>query len=185
MNLKNTIGILICVLIFALGLLFLHRGDFNNAEINPKNSSLNTLDENRKIIPETKEDQTQVKGASVNNSITDQTPRTENADISHGDYKDYTEDSVSMESQNGKKVVLFFYASWCPYCRDADGVFKNRLKDIPSNVTILKTDFDTEKELKKKYGITYQHTFVQVDSNGLLITKWNGGDLENLNKYIK
>lgn len=39
---------------------------------------------------------------------------------------------------------------------------------------------DQEKELAKKYEITYQHTFVQVDEGGNVITKWNGGGLTEL-----
>ncbi len=46
---------------------------------------------------------------------------------------------------------------------------------IPSTLTILKANYDSEKELKKKYGVTSQHTFVQVDTNGIMIKKWSGG----------
>jgi hypothetical protein len=31
---------------------------------------------------------------------------------------------------------------------------------------VFKTDYDTQKELKTKYKITYQHTFVLVDEAG-------------------
>lgn len=30
------------------------------------------------------------------------------------------------------------------------------------------------------YGVTYQHTFVQIDENGDALAKWNGGDVEKL-----
>jgi hypothetical protein len=49
----------------------------------------------------------------------------------------------------------------------------------------LKTDYDSNNELKKKYGVTYQHTFVQIDSNGNMITKWNGGDIDTLKQNLK
>jgi thioredoxin-related protein len=42
-----------------------------------------------------------------------------------------------------------------------------------------------EKDLAKKYGITYQHTFVQIDSKGNEITKWNGGKTDELLAKIK
>jgi hypothetical protein len=35
-------------------------------------------------------------------------------------------------------------------------------------------DYDNSDELKKKYGVTYQHTLVQVDKDGNLIKKWSG-----------
>lgn len=185
MLLKNVIGISTCVLIFALGLLFLHRNDFKNSEI--KNGP--TIQSSQKDelptaeipspLAESNKDPKNIKPKPVDGDNTiSPTPI-------YGDYKDYSPQSILNESKNGKKVVLFFHAPWCPYCRAADEVFRDRVQDIPKNVVILKTDYDSNSELKKKYGVTYQHTFVQVDSTGLLITKWNGGDLDNLNKYLK
>ncbi len=45
-----------------------------------------------------------------------------------------------------------------------------------ANGNEVKTDYDTERELKKKYGVTYQHTFVQVDAQGNQIKKWGGSN---------
>jgi thioredoxin-related protein len=42
-----------------------------------------------------------------------------------------------------------------------------------------------EKELAKKYGVTYQHTFVQIDAEGNEVTKWNGGKIEELLHNIR
>jgi thiol-disulfide isomerase/thioredoxin len=91
----------------------------------------------------------------------------------------------NFENNSDKKRVLFFHAPWCPYCRSADEDFKNNISMIPDDVVILKTDYDSELELKKKYGVTYQHTFVQVDEGGELVTKWNGGETEELLENIK
>jgi hypothetical protein len=55
------------------------------------------------------------------------------------------------------------------------------MQSIPAGITILKTDYDSETELKKKYGVTTQHTLVQVDKDGNLIKKWSGSSgLANL-----
>lgn len=71
-------------------------------------------------------------------------------------------------------VVLFFHASWCPSCRGLNADIEKNLEAIPGGLSILKTDYDTETELRKKYEITYQHTLVQVDKDGNLIKKWSG-----------
>lgn len=71
-------------------------------------------------------------------------------------------------------VVLFFHAAWCPSCRGLGGDIEKNLSAIPEGVAILKVNYDTETELKKKYGVTYQHTLVQVDKDGNLIKKWSG-----------
>jgi len=100
-------------------------------------------------------------------------------------YKDYSVATVASEQSAGKKVVLFFYAPWCPYCRAADAVFKANGGEIPAGVTVLKTDYDSEKELKAKYGVTYQHTFVEIDNNGNQVAKWVSGDTAALKANLK
>ena len=102
-----------------------------------------------------------------------------------GNYKEYSASTVEAEQKTGNKIVLFFHAPWCPYCKAANLAFLERTAEIPAGVTVLKTDYDSNTELKKKYGVTYQHTFVQVDAQGNMVTKWNGGDIDSLKKNIK
>ncbi len=90
-----------------------------------------------------------------------------------GSYEAYSATKIA-KAENGD-VVLFFHASWCPSCRGLNSSIEANLKSIPEGVTILKTDYDKETELKKKYGVTYQHTLVQVDKDGNMIKKWSGG----------
>ena len=89
-----------------------------------------------------------------------------------GMYVPYSPEKLAL-AQEGK-VVLYFRAPWCPTCRALDADIRANLDDIPTGVVILDTDYDNSKELKEKYGITYQHTFVQVDTQGHMITKWAG-----------
>jgi thiol-disulfide isomerase/thioredoxin len=89
-----------------------------------------------------------------------------------GHYEDYTPEEVSEHAKTGK-VVLFFKASWCPTCRAVDKDIMANLGKIPGDVSVLKVDYDNSTELKKKYGVTYQHTFVQVDKDGNMIKKWS------------
>ena len=98
-------------------------------------------------------------------------------------YMSYSE--TAFESSADKKRVLFFHAPWCPTCRPADAAFQNNSANIPEDVVLFKTDYDSSGALKKKYGITYQHTFVQVDEDGREVTKWNGGDIRDLIANIK
>ncbi len=88
-------------------------------------------------------------------------------------YEAYSPEKIAYAEKGN--VVLFFRAGWCPTCRTVDADIKANLKNIPANLTILDVDYDNSSELKKKYGVTYQHTFVQVDANGNLIKKWMGG----------
>ncbi len=95
-----------------------------------------------------------------------------------GTYKAYSGEALAM-AQKGK-TVLFFYASWCPTCRTADADIVKNVATIPAGATILKVDYDKEVALKQKYGVTSQHTFVEIDSTGALVEKWSGGNLAGI-----
>lgn len=86
-----------------------------------------------------------------------------------GSYEAY-EPAKFAYAENGT-VVLFFHAAWCPTCRAANNNLAAAA--FPDGLTILKVDYDTSADLKRKYGITYQHTYVQVNAQGNLIKKWS------------
>ncbi|MFZ2502450.1 MAG: thioredoxin family protein [Nocardioides sp.] len=91
---------------------------------------------------------------------------------SAGEYVEWSDYEADPAAYADGKVVLFFHAPWCPSCRaseesiNADGV--------PAGLTIVKVDYDSMTELKQKYGITVQHSFVQVDAEGGELKKWTG-----------
>ena len=86
-----------------------------------------------------------------------------------GSYSPYSSDLLK-NAETGN-VVLFFNASWCPTCQSTVKDINENISKIPSNLTILSTDYDKETSLKQKYGVTTQHTFVKVDKDGNLIKK--------------
>lgn len=101
-----------------------------------------------------------------------------------GSYEAYAPEKL-VRAETGD-VVLFFHASWCPSCRGLNTDIEANVSSIPAGVSILKVDYDKETELKKKYGVTYQHTLVQVDTDGTLIKKWSGSSkLSTLVSEIK
>lgn len=90
-----------------------------------------------------------------------------------GSYEAYAPEKITLASAT-HDVVLFFRASWCPTCRAVDADIKANISKIPGSLAILDVDYDNSASLKQKYGVTYQHTFVQVDKDGNLIKKWSG-----------
>jgi thioredoxin 1 len=79
-------------------------------------------------------------------------------------YIDYSIENLAANSAG--KNIIFFKASWCPTCKTVDADITTNLSKIPAGVNIMKTDYDNSTELKKKYGVTQQHTFVVVDKDG-------------------
>lgn len=104
-------------------------------------------------------------------------------------YVEYSKAALVGASNNRR--VLFFYASWCPTCKPTDADLSANKSKIPADVTVIRVNYNDpetdqeEKDLAKKYGITYQHTFVQIDGQGKEVTKWNGGKTEELLAKIK
>lgn len=87
---------------------------------------------------------------------------------------------AAFDALSDKRRVLYFHAPWCPTCRPLDKSLSSNPNQIPDGVVLFKTDYDTETALKTKYGITYQHTFVEVDAAGNAVQTWNGGDVADI-----
>lgn len=111
------------------------------------------------------QDNDKSKNNEANSSKVDSTPANETPNLSTspraGSYVDYSADAVTKTS--GTKLI-FFYAPWCPQCRSMDESIKTG--GVPDGVTVFKTDYDSNQELRAKYGVTIQTTFVKIDDNG-------------------
>lgn len=83
-------------------------------------------------------------------------------------YEDYTLEKLKNAKQEFK--ILFFHASWCPTCKAFEEKILSQV--IPENILILKVDYDTNLELRKKYNILTQTSFVIVDNNWNLLKRW-------------
>lgn len=109
--------------------------------------------------------------------------------MADGGYQPFSQSAFDQAS--GSKRVLFFFANWCPTCKPIDAELSASAAKIPAGVEIFRVNYNdtetdaTDKELAAKYGITYQHTFVQVDANGDEVAKWNGGGLEKITSMVK
>ena len=89
-------------------------------------------------------------------------------------------DEASFNAAATQTRVYFFHAGWCPTCRALDRDITENLDRIPADVVLFKTDYDSTANLKRRYGVTYQHTLVVVDANGELVRKWTGGDFDDI-----
>lgn len=150
------------------------------------NTEDHVLAEDDKVMMEQKKEQDSMKNDSMvkDDSMMMQKPEgteMEQKSVSTGSYEVYEAAKLSLAKDG--KVVLFFNASWCPSCRAVDKELKANA--LPAGVSVLAVDYDKYLDLKKKYGVTYQHTFVQVDMDGNMIKKWSGGDMAKIISEVK
>jgi thiol-disulfide isomerase/thioredoxin len=111
--------------------------------------------------------------------------RSNNSESSNAEPQDTKRNYITLKEYNENpsdysdtKLVYFFHASWCPICRDIDEDINADSSKIPAGFTIIKTDFDSSTDLRQKYGVTTQYTFVQVDSNGNETAQWSATNLD-------
>lgn len=112
-------------------------------------------------------------------AIDNQVPTSEKT----GAYVNYYEGI--LDEYADKKIVLFFYANWCPTCQPVDREIGRRAAEIPDDTVIINvnyndTDTDANEEaLAERFSVTYQHTFVVLE-NGQEVAKWNGDGFDRI-----
>lgn len=87
--------------------------------------------------------------------------------------------------KDGKTKVLFFAAGWCPECKEHDAALKTWFPSGEFTRSVYKVDYDTAKDLKAKYNVVYQHTFVVVDGQGNKVSSIQRPTDEQLKALLK
>lgn len=80
-------------------------------------------------------------------------------------YVAYEESALAHE----QTVVLYFYAPWCPYCRANDARLEEWFAQGLLDFTVYKVDYDTAADLKGRFGVAVQDTFVKIDAQGEIL----------------
>lgn len=101
----------------------------------------------------------QVTTITSNEDIASDQPK--QIDTRDGSYLDYSDTAIA--TTQGTKV-LFFHAPWCPQCREIEQSIKE--DGIPSGVSVIKVDYDSNQALRQQYAVTIQTTFVKIDDDG-------------------
>jgi len=98
----------------------------------------------------------------------------------------YSGEKQAQELAKKFTTVYFFAATWCPTCRASyKDIVANHAK-FPADFRLIYVNYDTEKELKAKYGVMYQDTLVSIDGNGKLKKMWTGSfNVETIVKASK
>lgn len=93
-------------------------------------------------------------------------------------YLDFNKADYGKALKENKKILLYFYSSWCPVCKkeqvDTFAAF-NELSDqdlIGFRVNYRDSDTDADEEaLAQQFGVGYQHTKI-ILKDGQRVGKW-------------
>lgn len=108
---------------------------------------------------------------------------------------DFVKSDYDQARASGKLIVLYFYANWCPICREEfpkmQAAFNELAGDRVIGFRVNYNDSDTddaERELARQFGVAYQHTKVFL-KNGARIGKYPDGwsrerYLSEINKFL-
>jgi thiol-disulfide isomerase/thioredoxin len=91
-------------------------------------------------------------------------PSESNQSTGEAIYTSYSEDALTK--YKGKNKVIFFHATWCSTCKAFNTELENKISELPSDTVVLKADYDSETDLRAKYGVNLQHTLVFIDDTG-------------------
>ena len=100
-------------------------------------------------------------------------------------YITYDQYQASKDTYADSKVVLFFNATWCPDCRAITEALTSDPGKIPAGTTVVSVDYDQHADLRQRYGVTMQHTFVQINSSGDKVRQWASTSTDGLLKELQ
>lgn len=100
-------------------------------------------------------------------------------------YVNYSPSAQNAAQQRGNTVLFFAATTWCQTCSALEEEIIERQNEIPSEITILKVDYDNDKAMNQKWSVTSQHTLIVLDQNGEEVTRWLGGGFDSLLQQIE
>lgn len=81
--------------------------------------------------------------------------------VSHAlDIKPYSAAALAQAQKANQPVALHFHADWCPTCRAQEKVLQDLKVEPGLDMTVLVANYDTEKELKRRFKVRAQSTLV-------------------------
>lgn len=81
--------------------------------------------------------------------------------VQAAEIKPFTQDTFNNLSKAGKPIVMHIHATWCGTCKEQQSVIEKIIKQPTyQEVTVLKVDFDNQKNVVKQYKATMQSTLI-------------------------
>lgn len=104
-------------------------------------------------------------------------PSAETSSTADSTYTPFTQTAYNEARAQNAPIFLFFYANFCPTCKEQDPRNQHILPTIGGDLRGFRVNFNDsetdadERALAKEFGVTYQHTAFFLDRNGKLLKK--------------
>lgn len=98
-------------------------------------------------------------------------------------YRPFTKDAYEQAKADGRPILLYFYANWCPLCADQEPQVAELFRSpamadwgvAAFRVNYNDSDSDSdERDLAAELGVNYQHTFFTFDRSGKQVWRATG-----------
>jgi len=76
------------------------------------------------------------------------------------DIQPYSAAALTQAQKANQPVALHFHADWCPTCRAQEKVLQELKSEAGLDLTVLVANYDTEKDLKRRFNVRAQSTLV-------------------------
>jgi thiol-disulfide isomerase/thioredoxin len=86
-------------------------------------------------------------------------------------YIAYSPEAVAAARKEGRPIVYYFWAVWCPICKAEEPKIKSWIENSGLPVAGFRVNFDTQSDLKSQYKVPYQHTTIFFDKNGVEVDR--------------
>lgn len=73
----------------------------------------------------------------------------------------FTQARLDALNQSGQPVLVAIHADWCSTCKTQERVLQELLPQAEfKRITLLRIDFDQQKEAVRAFGVEYQSTLI-------------------------
>lgn len=83
------------------------------------------------------------------------------------------------------QLIYFFKTDWCFVCNVVKADMRANPTRLPAKTVFVEVDFEKDTELRQKYNVQQQASFVQVDEAGKQIAEWQPQNLGEVLAGIK
>lgn len=73
--------------------------------------------------------------------------------------------------ENNNKLLLIFGADWCGYCKNLEKDVDKNLEEFMDDYVVCHVDYDSNKELARKYGVRSIPHSVVLNNENVVSTK--------------